>query len=234
LGTLFQTAARQPITAAPSAAIGFNQDLWIYFGTGRYFDDADRVDTHTQSFYAIHDRCLEGGTCAEVAAADILDVTSAQVFTDRTVSGVTGVANFSELEGQFRGASLSEYGWKMDLTSSGERCLGKPSVLGGTVLFSTFVPNPDICSLGGGGKLYALYFLTGTAHYKPAVGLVGNAGEAKKSIGLGQGMPANLGIHVGTKEGATGFVQTSTGNIMQVEITPALRFKSRSVSWMHK
>jgi type IV pilus assembly protein PilY1 len=42
----------QPITGAASVGTD-GYYYWIYFGTGRYFDDADRTDTTQQSFYGI-------------------------------------------------------------------------------------------------------------------------------------------------------------------------------------
>ncbi|GAB6192349.1 pilus assembly protein [Desulfocastanea catecholica] len=42
----------QPITAAPSVGTdGYN--YWIYFGTGRFFDAKDKIDSTQQSFYGI-------------------------------------------------------------------------------------------------------------------------------------------------------------------------------------
>jgi type IV pilus assembly protein PilY1 len=233
LSTLFQTADHQPITTACSASIGYDSDLWVYFGTGRLYDEQDKSDTHTQSFYGIHDQCLEGGSCNEVSSDDVLDVTSAQVFTDESVSNVSGAENFTELEQMFSGSTSTKEGWKIDLVDTGERSLSKPSILGGAVFFTTYIPDSDICAMGGDGKLYSLYFLTGTAHPKPIIGEDQDTHESYKTAGLGKGMPATLGIHVGTAEGGTGFVQNSTGNIMQFELYPPLAFKSGTVSWKH-
>jgi type IV pilus assembly protein PilY1 len=230
LSTLFQTSRHQTITAAPSASVGFNNDLWVFFGTGRYFGDPDKTDTNTQAFYGIRDGCMEGKSCETVSGNDLLDVTDLIVSSDKTVSGSTVADTFSELESKFRGTSPTYHGWKTDLVDTGERSLSKPRVLGGSVLFTTFIPNPDICSIGGDGKLYALYFLTGTAHFQPTIGL-NESYESLKSTDLGKGMPASLGIHVGTKEVATGFVQTSTGNIIQKDVYLPLTYRSGTISW---
>jgi type IV pilus assembly protein PilY1 len=230
LSTFFRTANHQAITAAPSAAMGFNDDLWVYFGTGRVFDNDDKADTSTQAFFGIRDDCLGGGVCGEVAGNDLLNVTNAVVRTDKTVSGVAGADTFSAMENYFKSATPFYTGWKMNLAGSGERALSKPRVLGGTVFFSSFTPNPDYCSMGGAGEFYALYFITGTAHYDPIIGET-ESHESLKSASLGKGLPASLGIHVGTRDGATGFVQTSTGNIVQLYVKPPLEFKSGTVSW---
>jgi type IV pilus assembly protein PilY1 len=230
LSTLFSTDVHQPITAAPSATVGFGNNLLIYFGTGRFYNQQDRVDTNTQTFYGINDACMDGGSCDAVASGDLLDVTDAAVFTDQTMTGVSGADTFPQLEGNFRGASPSYSGWKMDLLDPGERSLSKPSILGGTVLFTTFIPNADICSTGGEGKLYGLYFLTGTAHYKPILAVDDDTNESSKYLLMGKGVPASLGIHVGS-QGSAGFVQTSKGNIIQVDVDPPLKVKSGTTSW---
>ena len=231
LSTLFQASANQSVTAAPSASTGFNNDLWVYFGTGRFFSDPDKVDTNTQSFYGIHDECMEGGSCSALSSNDLLDVTQAQVFVDESVSNVSGADDFTELEGKLSGSASAYDGWKLDLQDSGERALSKPSVLGGALLFTSYIPNPDICSIGGDGKLYGLFFLTGTAHHKAILGKEPDTNESIKSVDTGKGMPSSLGMHVGTREGATGFIQTSTGNIVRGEVTPPLNYKSGTISW---
>jgi type IV pilus assembly protein PilY1 len=122
-------------------------------------------------------------------------------------------------------------GWKLDLTDAGEHCLNKPLLLGGAVMISTFTPDSDICAMSGDGKLYGLYFQTGTAHYKPIIGKDETSGESIRTKEIAKGMPASLGIHVGKESGSTGFVQTSTGNIIEQDIQPPLNFKSGGVSW---
>jgi type IV pilus assembly protein PilY1 len=222
MSTLFKTADHQAISAPPSSSVGFGSDLWVFFGTGKYLSTSDRADTHTQSLYGIHDTCMEtGGSCAALQPNDLYDV------SDITVTAGDSTA-FDELETPFRNGD--RVGWRLDLPDSGERCLVKPSLLGGAVLVPTFIPDTDICSFGGDGKLYGLYFLTGTAHYKPMIG-TNESGESIRSKSIGKGMPASVGIHVGKKAGGTGFVQTSTGSIVEQEILPPLKFKSGGVSW---
>jgi type IV pilus assembly protein PilY1 len=231
LSTLFQADQHQSITAAPSASVGFNSDLWVFFGTGRFYGDQDKVDTNTQSLYGIHDACMEGGSCSAVTSSDLLDVTQAQVFADESVANVSGAADFAELRGKVSGSASAYDGWKLDLLGSGERSLSKPNLLGGALLFTTYIPNPDICSIGGDGKLYGLYFLTGTAHYKAILGKDPVSNESIKSVDTGKGMPSSLGMHVGIRAGATGFIQTSTGNILRAEVNPPLNFKSGTICW---
>jgi type IV pilus assembly protein PilY1 len=95
------------------------------------------------------------------------------------------------------------------------------------------VPNNDICGFGGDSYLHALYFETGTAYYKSVVGTTpdGTKDKVLDKISLGVGISSSLGIHVGRKHGARGFIQQSTGTINQIDLTPALGIKSGFVNW---
>ena len=239
LSSLFVTPTYKSISAAPGVAAGFNETLWVYFGTGRFANDADKTDVNVQSLYGIHDACMDSGaSCATTYdEGDLYDMTDVSVYTsDRDVmtqSEVEGASGgeitFSELESKFKDGTY--LGWKTDLPDLGERSLTKPSVLGGAALFTTYTPSSDICSMGGDGKLYALYFLTGTAYKKPILAEDETTHESLKSVSMGKGMPASLGLHVGTKKSGTALAQMSTGNIMQVDIYPPLSYKSGDVSW---
>jgi type IV pilus assembly protein PilY1 len=229
LTELFSTQNNQPITAPPSVAMGFNNDLWVFFGTGRFLNEEDKVDQNTQSFYGIHDPCPSGGSCDAISINQLLDVSDAVVGTDQSVSGVSAASTFSELEALFRGSFPSYWGWWMDLPYPRERSLSKPRVIGGAVLFTTYIPDFDLCSIGGDGRLYGLYFLTGTAHPDPI--LDENSGISVKSVDLGKGLPASMAIHLGKESGATSYTQSSTGNVYQRTFMPPLLFKSGTVSW---
>ena len=135
-------------------------------------------------------------------------------------------------------------GWKRSLVDGGERCVTKASIFGGIVLTTTFVPNDDICGYGGNSYLYGLYYETGTPFYKAvfaggtsSMTYTDEAGDSQTGdgatprIGLGQGMSSSVGIHMGKEEGARGLIQQSTGVVLDLDIDPALRLKSRMTSW---
>jgi type IV pilus assembly protein PilY1 len=66
--------------------------------------------------------------------------------------------------------------------------------MGGAVLYTTFTPSSRICSYGGYGTLYALYYLTGTAYTDPFLGATGNTNNI--SVLLGYGMPSEPSLYV--------------------------------------
>jgi type IV pilus assembly protein PilY1 len=115
-----------------------------------------------------------------------------------------------------------------------ERVLSRSSVLGGLVLFTTYQPSNDICSVLGDSSLYALYYESGTAYNKNVVGTYTDGGTEyiSDSTSLGQGMPTSVGVAIG--ETVSGFVQKSTGEIVRVETEPGLGVRSGAASWREK
>jgi type IV pilus assembly protein PilY1 len=133
-------------------------------------------------------------------------------------------------------------GWILDI-NSGERCVSKPTILGGIASFTTFEPDNDACAFEGESRLYALYYTTGTAFYEPIIGYGDDtmtvAGdvfkEINRSISLGAGVAATPSLHVGEEEGVKAFVQSSTGEIEIIdEINLPEAYKSRPLFWIQK
>src|SRR5207253_6016251 len=132
--------------------------------------------------------------------------------------------------------------------SPGERNLSSPTLLGGTVFFTTFVPTTDICKARGTGYLYAVYYLTGGPYTSSAIGTVtsGTNTLAAKSLALGQGLPTQMQIHIGAELPTTyvpptpgdcagsrvvGMTSQGTGAMAVTCLKPSAPFFSRMVSW---
>jgi type IV pilus assembly protein PilY1 len=115
-----------------------------------------------------------------------------------------------------------------------ERVLSRGSVLGGLVLFTTYQPTSDLCSILGNSYLYGLYYETGTAYNKPI--MPGDPADANTTVehkySLGLGMPTSVGVAIG--ETVTGFVQKSTGEIIRIETAPGLGVRSGAAAWREK
>jgi type IV pilus assembly protein PilY1 len=130
-------------------------------------------------------------------------------------------------------------GWYRELPHPRERCVTKPSVIGGLSLMPTFVPNDDICGFGGDSYFYSLYYKTGTAYHKSTFkneGTVEVEGEDYEivldEIPLGYGMPAShLGIHAGEQEGATALIQLGTGGIIKIDVDTPFNIRSGLLNW---
>ena len=257
--------ANKPITGAPSASLDDDGRLWLYFGTGRLYSDSDETTTNTQALVGVKepidfddadgdDNTLEF-SYAMVVPATILDVSDYTVFQggfidtngDFTTYETTFNALVEDITQYLAEAAPRDYdGWIQDLTG-GERCLTKPTVMGGIVTFTTFEPDDAVCSYEGDSFLYALYYKTGTAYLKSIIGYGDDTmtvivdGEAQdkneinKHISLGHGMSSSASLHVGTAQGGKAFVQSSTGEILEIdEQNLPGAYKSRPVHWIQQ
>ncbi len=157
--------------------------------------------------------------------------------TDPVAVVVNTTSNFGLTFEDLIALARQKDGWFRTLPDPGERSLTKPALLGGLSLFTTYVPSAETCEFGGYSYLWALYYETGTA-FKDIVfdeGTVVKEGVLCliERYGLGRGLASSVGIHVGKQEGgkAKGFVQLSTGVIVEIPIDPAFNIRSGLRYW---
>jgi type IV pilus assembly protein PilY1 len=247
--------ATRPVTTSVLLSQDGSGNVWIYGGTGRYLSSEDKTNTDTQYIFGIKDpffnkaHTLTGAfadnyyhnysAALELQISDLFNGDSFTVLNDGSVyDGTDLFGNWKDLLATAR----DEDGWIRALGISKERVLNKPSILAGIVFTPTFIPNGDICGAGGESYLYAFHYETGTAYWKPAfssrteiVALQGvSMVKVVERLYLGLGKASSLGIHVGLEQGATGFVQQSTGNIITEPLNPALFVKSGLRSWQER
>lgn len=220
-----------PITSAPSAALDTRGNMWVFFGTGKFWGSDDKSNTDSQSFYGVKDSCkpwLPGGYTCTSTMTNFLDVSSAAVTVGGgTVTGVAGVTDWGTLLGTIN----TRDGWVIDFKSvpghtsyDGERSLSKPLVLGGLVVFTTYIPNTtDSCLSEGDSYVYAPFYETGTAYknYVFTDELLSQPSIVSREKYLGKGL-ASGASGVVTKGGTLKkFFQSQTGVIFELEdITP--------------
>ncbi|MBN4075376.1 hypothetical protein JYU22_02215 [Gammaproteobacteria bacterium AH-315-E17] len=193
----------KPVTGRPNIRrdVGKNEE-WVLFGTGRLFTSADNRSTAEQYFIGVKE------TGASVAINDLVEATDLIIKTDGTVYDIdtgegsaaalvysdgssvgTSVENFTELYA----AMDAEDGWLTALSSGGgapsERVFNTSLVLGSSIIFTSYLPSFDLCTVEGDGFLYALNFRTGTAQF---FGPFGESDDdvAYAGISLGQGAPS--------------------------------------------
>jgi type IV pilus assembly protein PilY1 len=236
----------RPITAAPSAAVDLYNRLWIYLGTGRYFNTTDQSDTTTQMLVGAWDS--GSNTITSPSYPNLNNVSTIKVYANGDVYDNTSyVSTFSTYLAAKRVqySAGTKYGWYLT-TPAGERSLSKPTVIGGVVLFPTYIPTTDVCATGGMSYLYAPYYETGTAYYssaadfKPVLGLSDTSSitvggtvykEVLKKTELGSGMPTNAVIHAGKEQGVVSLIQLGTGVIKQLTVNPVFTPKSQTLFW---
>ncbi len=254
------TKSVRPISASPSVVLDDASQLWVFWGTGRYYSSSDKTNTETQYFYGVKDPVIGGGctqsTATNCQQQDLVDMSSAQICTVCTGNQVTGVAGgtVTGFDGTttttLQGLVASKKGWFTTLPDSGERNLNSATVLGGIVFFPSYVPTPDICAATGEGFLYALYYKTGTAYKESVVGTSTSGGNTNvnRRIDMGAGLSSSIAIQIGgqgsgtsgsnsgsgCQGSVTAFSQTSTGALSQACTKPAQTSWSHYVSWVNQ
>ncbi len=249
----------RPVTAAPSLSIDFYDAVWVYFGTGRFYNEDDKSTIDTEYLFGIKDPFFNEEHSSDGSFGDnyygnytdslALDMTVGSmimnagelVVAEPGLVYTTGGLPWGNFDALRREQRLSYNGWYRELPDERERSLTKPVIFGGLALYSTYVPSLDICDFGGHSYLYALYFETGTANTE-AVFIDGTetdtlGGGPKERVlertDLGLGLASSPAIHAAKEEDnkASAKTQLSTGQIMEVLIDPALKVRSGLRTW---
>ncbi|MDL2275072.1 hypothetical protein LJC22_02980 [Desulfosarcina sp. OttesenSCG-928-G10] len=233
LSTLFQTDG--PVTAPITLSTDRSDQVWLFFGTGRYLSLADKVDDSPQYFFGIKDPfyCKGNGqgaasrTDSEVKMGDLYNATGKQV-TAHDISVWNDLVQ----------AAGDKKGWYYALASGSPsaRVISKASIFGGMVVFPSYLPAGDVCGFGGETYFYGLYYETGTAFHQPAVeGSLSPDNTVSTRLYGGIGAPPpSAGFCVGLGPGATAFLQLSTGQILKIDVETAFPMKSAITGWRDK
>jgi len=196
-----------------------NHNLWLYFGTGRYFykmgstiDDA----TTPQAIYGIKDKCYSDAAVPQ----DTFDMTCTS-----SVSA-SGLANATTSPP----ASEPGTGWFISLSPSvstymAERVITNPlAAYTGAVFFTTFEPSTSACGFSGSTYMWAVNYSTGGS--APASAL---QGTAVLQVSTGQVaqiyMPNEFTMNTptGSTQGRTGLIGSGAppkGQGLSVVISP--------------
>ena len=153
-----------PITAkATSVTNPFNpSERWVFFGTGRQLDVADRTSAAQQSLYAVKD-----GSATNPAVV---------------VTALTKAALFNlPLGGQFTAGEPSIKGWYINLPI-GQHVITHPVVIRGVVTFITTNPTEDVCSPGATSTQYSRIVGTGVNWLNGALYYTSNANIVKVQL----------------------------------------------------
>jgi hypothetical protein len=181
----------RPIYTAPAVARDLSGNLWVYWGTG---DKQNPTDANAQEvFYAVKDN--DRTTTKE--PADLENLTS----SEDTYSG-TGE------------------GWYINLAGKGEKILSSPTVFGGVVYFTSFIPDQsgDPCAYGGDAMLSGLNHVT-------AAGVLTEEGDRSTLIGSGVSTAPVISLKPGTALSPDLYVTLSAGggsgsNTIRVNFEP--------------
>jgi type IV pilus assembly protein PilY1 len=249
-----------PALSAPVISTDDNHNIWLFFGTGRFFTNNDKTNTDIQHYFGVKDSFMTMGSPGQgTQRNNLFNVSKVSVCTSCPTSSSIdlGSGSFTSSQATLMNNLQSMDGWFTVLSNAinpppppfGERNLSSGTLLGGTIFFTTFVPVNNICVIQGTGFLYGLYYGTGAPYAQaPALGTStsGPNTVAQKSVSLGYGIPAQMAIQIGGQgtgtagtsgsgqgcaSRVTGFLQTSTGMIQQLCSQPAGSAWSRMLSW---
>ena len=254
------TNDEQHITTALSVAKDDDDRIWLYFGTGRFWSSKDREApylSYKNSFYGIKEPVDANGvltygtvgakasTLRNVTGIEIEDYDTISLNTINPLHGAAvvdqpfplddGIVDFSDLEAEVE----AKDGWYLNFDDTGERNLGQAATFGSAVMFTTFIPNNDLCEYEGNSYLYGLYYKTGTGYYKGMLKTDDNNGtgidpvthKIVTKLNIGKGYSETSNIHIGRNTGSKAFVQTSTGAIIGIELINPGHTKSGITSW---
>jgi type IV pilus assembly protein PilY1 len=147
---------RQPITAAPTVAKDPATGLiWVLFGTGRFLEASDIVDTRLQSWYGV----IDTGTLVD--RSELRQRTLIRNPTDRHST------NLRTLELATPGDLAGFRGWYMDfittlLPEPGERMVVPSILVGSSLVGVTRIPTAgDACTPGSSSWFIAINPFTG-------------------------------------------------------------------------
>ena len=251
--------AHKPVSAAAAASYD-GRKAWVYFGTGRLLNPfEDKADSSQQTYFGLKEsydvdhkldlNTANGGYLVDVSDVYVVqgdislgvepgalyDVTTNAPAVVKASDGITenilGASTFTQLDSEI---GQDQYdGWKIDFPLPKERNLGQASILGKVLTFTTYVPSSDICSAEGESFLWAAYYRTGTAYYKPIIGAGIRDGKVEnlRKLSIGRGMSTTPSLHSGAESGSKAFIQTSTGAIIGVEQENPGVTKSGVISW---
>lgn len=235
----------KPVLVKPTATMDKSNRLWIYFGTGRFFSSgtsSDQTDTTAQALYGIKESgpngCWTGSawraSCsATVPSTALLNTTNISVAVGGALTCTAcGATNLTDLVSNVINPTSGEKeGWVIDLVN-GERVITESTILGGIVAATSYSPDTNVCASQGTNTLYAVYFESGTAYSASVIGTTGTTVNRTTSLGRGVASKVNMVVSDTT---TTGFVQSSTGEIIQIKgITLAFTIRSGSRMFREK
>ena len=164
--------AKQPITTQPAVAFhptergsATTPNLLVFFGTGEFVSSTAKSNTDTQTMYAVWDR---GPASGNPLTAKSLPIVRSNL-VEQTISlssvdpdgGGTDPANDVRLLTREAVNYQDKSGWYVDLTTSSERVIVSPLILGEVVAWVTAIPQGTLCDSAGKSWVMAADLLTG-------------------------------------------------------------------------
>jgi len=238
-----------PVTAPLSLRTAPDDNVMVFFGTGRYMEQLDITDDQQQYLFGIKDPDYDPENSGQVDFndTDLFNATSTEVTEvgnvyDHEVTAIDDPIIWDAFEYYVRD---NFRGWYRELEkpnpTPSERIISKPGIIGRTLMVPTYTPSDDVCLPGGESNVLALYSYTGTGfrrHILPEEYSTGKRDDAKiTAIRLEDdmvGAPAgSIAFHPGSGTTWRAFITTSVGGIGSgegIKFEPVIK-RSRISGW---
>jgi len=206
-GLFFQPSTAVPIYTAAAVSWDSNSNLWVFWGTGDKTTPNNTSSSSAGTFYAVKDNSRSG------------------TYGNSNLQNITGTTYYT--------ANATTQGWYILLSSGGEKMLSDPTVFGGMVLFTTYLPytgtNP--CVEAGSSYLYAMAMqnqtIPGAGTFNTGAGLL-TSGARSVSLGSGiasaptiaqssPGAASSLFVSVGGGLGTQGTTPTTLPTVTETK-----------------
>jgi type IV pilus assembly protein PilY1 len=159
----------QPITTKPELGNVLTSDgkihRMVFVGTGKYLETSDLTNSDKQTFYGIKDDDQVGGTVTPTLinprGSGATNGTAAG--NNRMVAQTLSNAGASRTISSNAVDLITDRGWFVDFTDSGERQNVSSQLVQGTLLVPTTVPSNTVCAPGGTGWLNFFNYRNGGA-----------------------------------------------------------------------
>ena|GEM_PF-1506291 len=214
----FQTEG-QAITAKPALVFDEDGKLRIYFGTGKYLVDSDKMNSIRNAFYCL----IEDKVTTEDANNNHYTSTTPLIKADDLVelTSVTTQAAFNSLS-EADQAKIGNNGWYFQLdepASPAERVVEEAISIAGIVFFTSFIPNADVCGYGGDSRLYAINYRSGLPGKEGEESVLEDVEAGSRYKELGQGFAGKPVFYFDRKKQKSKlFVQTSDATLHEEAI----------------
>lgn len=174
------TDHQTPVTAKACSGYDDGEDIWLFFGTGKYQDQIDKITTNQQYFFGLFDE--NASRSAPYTKSDLVEMQT-QIVEAYALDDKGERVDLDE-DGNVDGDDLKQYrtvscdspdeqgrcnpdskSWMLKLAVPGgtasERSISQPLVVGGVVFFTTFIPDGNVCEGNGDTYLFAVDWESG-------------------------------------------------------------------------
>ncbi|GAB1408919.1 hypothetical protein MASR1M90_00730 [Desulfovibrionales bacterium] len=232
----------QPVSASVNVATDENDKLWVYFGTGRFYNQRDADQKSKRSFFGIKEPVSNATNELPKKTWDTVLPGNLYSSSDITISNATCLDKYTKncvKIAKKNGTTLSwdalvaevqaKDGWKQDFTPAWERVTDQAGVLGDAVIFTSYTPSEQICDFGGSSNLWGLYYITGTSYFDP---ILGSSSSHLLFVPLGDGKASRPSFII-KKDGTVDVPVQTGGKLVKPTIKPPnyQSLRSRASFW---